>query len=211
MISVIGMQTRPGHTPVPIAAHEAADTPTMLRVSIAERRVLEDNMAGLEDRLRERARKEAEQKVAASNKRLNRQDVLRLVVEEGIGASEAARRLGVTRETIANHLRRGVEYGEIVRVGRGKYAWADGKEAQTDVSEDRVREEIEKALDVAHENVSTMVEDLAHQIAEQGRKLSELAETVVKLQRDVSALDIDVQELQRCAMQRNRERAKEGV
>lgn len=51
-------------------------------------------------------------------------------------------------------------------------------------------EEIEKALDVAHENVSTMVEDLAHQIAEQGRKLCELAETVVKLRRDVSAVEV---------------------
>lgn len=57
----------------------------------------------------------------ARKKGIDRADVIRLVVDEGLMQIVAARLLGVSPTAINRHLQQAIRHGEIEQVGEGEY------------------------------------------------------------------------------------------
>lgn len=169
-----------GGTPVLIAEREAQDTPTMLRVSIEQRRVVEDRRQEGRDVSKEQARK-----------RVSMDEVLQLIIDEGLTQAEAERRLGMRPRAASNHIQRALEAGEIERVGYGMYRRAkrEGQQVEqaqrTGLTEAQVRE-------IAGQVVSEAVKKTFQ------TSLSQLEGWIERAVRDqVSAIRKDVDELGR--------------
>src|SRR5690625_3344741 len=97
----------------------------------SENGALPSHVADSETVLRVQITKEADD-VAKARQRttdqvgLDRMDVLRSIVDEGLTQEKTAEKYGVTGGTISYHLRTALRDGIVKHVGIGKYEWTKG-------------------------------------------------------------------------------------
>lgn len=135
----------------------------------------------IEDGKVEQPRQDAEERRRRRHlpKDVDRMAIFKAIIDDGLTWTETQKRLGVTRQTIAYHLRGGATDGLIRRVGYGKYEWAKGGNGvmAEQISRDEVQRMIDAAVEAAGEGEAKLWE-----------RISQLEEQVESLQVQLTAV-----------------------
>lgn len=143
------------------------DGEVWLRVSIEDGKVEQPRQA-TEERRRRHVPKD-----------VDRMAIFKAIIDDGLTWTETQKRLGVTRQTIAYHLRGGATDGLIRRVGYGKYEWAKGGNGA--MAEQISRDEVQRMIDAA-------VEAAGEGEAKLWGRISQLEEQIESLQVQLTAV-----------------------
>lgn len=111
-----------------------------------------------------------EEQANPRHKAIDRDQVLRLIIDEELTPYRAAKQLGVHHSTILHHLQQAVKSGVIRPLGDNKYAWADNTAAsetsvapspQQKVSDTHVPgpsvAELQRQVDILASHIGTLV------------------------------------------------------
>lgn len=138
----------------------------------------------IEDGKVEQPRQDAEERRRRHlPKDVDRMAIFKAIIDDGLTWTETQKRLGVTRKTIAYHLRGGATDGLIRRVGYGKYEWAKGG---GDMAEQAIgRDEVQRMIDAA---VEAAVEAAGEGEAQIWKRISRIEEQIESLQVQLTAV-----------------------